>query len=131
MPLARPLGVRQWKLELASLILPIALALPFSFAPAHAQAPASPWKDLQVLPKDISKPELKGIMKTMSKALGVDCDFCHKEPNMEADTPKKRLARDMMQMTAELNKKYRPSTNGKVTCYTCHRGEKEPSGPPK
>jgi hypothetical protein len=48
---------------------------------------------------------------------------------MEADTEKKRIARDMMRMTAELNKKYRATTNGKVTCMTCHRGKARPEDP--
>mgnify|MGYP000252241675 CR=1 FL=1 len=115
-------------------------ALPFCFAlslaqaqdPAHQAAPAGgQWKALEVLPKDITKPKLKEIMKAQSKALGVDCDHCHKEPNMEADTPKKKIAREMMLMTAELNKKYRATTNGKVTCWSCHRGEKLPAENPK
>lgn len=133
MPLPHPHSGRpgkRWKSALASLALPFALVLSFSSAEAQAPGP-SMWKDLRVLPKEISKPELKGVMKNMSKALGVDCDFCHKEPNMEAETPKKKLARDMMQMTDELNKKYRPSTNGKITCFTCHRGDKRPAEAPK
>lgn len=134
MPLPHPHRGRLWKSTFASLALPFALML--SFSSAQAQAPAPPaapsmWKDLRVLPKEISKPELKSIMKTMSKSLGVDCDLCHKEPNMEADTPNKKIAREMMQMTAELNKKYRPTTNGKVTCFTCHRGDKRPAEAPK
>lgn len=52
--------------------------------------------DLQVLPKTISKADLKAVMKLQSKALGVDCDFCHKSPNMEADTDHKKVAREMM-----------------------------------
>lgn len=101
-------------------------------APAQAGKPANPpptgggfWKDLQILPKNISKDELKKTMKAMSKDLGVDCSFCHEEPNMEKDTNKKKLAREMMQMTSDINKKY-PSTMKKVTCFTCHRGKEEP-----
>lgn len=99
-------------------------------APAQAGKPAPPagggfWKDLQILPKNISKDELKKTMKAMSKDLGVDCSFCHEEPNMEKDTNKKKLAREMMQMTGDINKKY-PSTMKKVTCFTCHRGKEEP-----
>lgn len=85
------------------------------------------FKDLQVMPKDVTKAQLKAVMKEQSKALGVDCDHCHKEPDMAADTPKKTIAREMMRMTAELNKKYRSTTNGKVTCWSCHRGEKRPA----
>jgi hypothetical protein len=109
---------------------PAAAAAPA--APAQAGKPATPpqagggfWKDLQILPKNISKDELKKTMKAMSKDLGVDCSFCHEEPNMEKDTNKKKLAREMMQMTSDINKKY-PATMKKVTCFTCHRGKEEP-----
>jgi hypothetical protein len=97
--------------------------------PPLAVAPAGPgvFKDLQVLPKDTTKAQIKAIMKEQSKALGVDCDHCHKEPDMAADTPKKTIAREMMKMTAELNKKYRSTTNGKVTCWSCHRGAMRPA----
>jgi len=103
---------------------------PATATAAAAKPPGSPagggaWKDLQVLPKNISKDELKKIMKSMSKDLGVDCSFCHDEPNMEKDTNKKKLAREMMQMTSEISRRY-PSTMKKVTCWTCHRGKEEP-----
>lgn len=94
-----------------------------------AQAPPSLFKDLQVLKKDITKDELKSIMKAQGKALGVDCDFCHKSPDMAAETNKKKIAREMMQMVAELNRKY-PGLMKKVTCNTCHRGKAEPEATP-
>ncbi len=109
--------------------------VPPAAAPAQAQAAppsaaAKPgatggWKDLQLLPKNISKDELKKTMKAMSRDLGVDCSFCHEEPNMEKDTNKKKLAREMMKMTTEINRNY-ASVMKKVTCFTCHRGKEEP-----
>ncbi|PSM31238.1 hypothetical protein BVG81_006430 [Haliangium sp. UPWRP_2] len=93
--------------------------------PGLAPGGSGAWKDLQVLSKTISRDELKKTMKAMSKDLGVDCSFCHEEPNMEKDTNKKTLAREMMQMTSEINKRY-ASTMKKVTCFTCHRGKEEP-----
>lgn len=99
-------------------------------APAPAGAGAGGFKDLQVLPKTISKADLKAVMKLQSKALGVDCDFCHKSPNMEADTDHKKVAREMMQMVNDINKKY-PTTMKKVSCWTCHRGRGEPEKQPK
>jgi len=48
------------------------------------QAPI--FKNLQVLPKNIGKDELKAIMKAQSKALGVDCDHCHDMPDADKDT---------------------------------------------
>lgn len=106
---------------------PAAAAAPAQAGKAATPTPggAGPWKDLQVLPKNISKDELKKTMKSMSRDLGVDCSFCHEEPDMVKDTNKKKLAREMMQMTSDINKKY-PATMKKVTCFTCHRGKEEP-----
>lgn len=120
-----------------SIVIPLVLFAPLIGAQGPAQPPpapstaAGPWKNLKVLPKNITKPELKAIMKAQSKALGVDCDYCHKEPNMEAETEKKQVAREMMRLTDDVNKKYRSATDGKVTCWSCHRGEKHPAAPPK
>lgn len=57
-------------------------------APAPAPAPQvqrpparnpipDTFTNLQVLPKDISKPDLVGIMKTFSVTLDKRCSFCH------------------------------------------------------
>jgi hypothetical protein len=116
------------------LALLIAVALPRAQAqPKVAPAATGPvlFKNLQVLPKEITKAELKATMKGYSKALGVDCEFCHKEPDMDFDTPKKKVAREMMTLTKEVNVKYRSSLGKKnVSCFTCHRGQKEPAEPP-
>ena len=86
----------------------------------------SPWKNLQFLPKDIKKDELKAIMKAQAKALGVECDHCHQMPDADKDTKPKKAAREMMQMTFEVNKKYMHDPKEQVTCYTCHRGKEKP-----
>lgn len=105
---------------------------------AQAPKPAGPppaagavvFKNLQVLPKDITKPALKATMREMAKSLNVDCDHCHKEPDMAADTDKKKIAREMMEMVKTINTKF-PMTLKKVTCWTCHRGKPEPDPGPK
>lgn len=105
------------------------------------------FKNLQVLPKETDKPTLKKIMKEQSKALGVECDYCHKEPNMADDTDKKKLSRDMMKLVDEINQGafkadvkagpkalvkardyYQKKLAGKkdITCNTCHQGKEEP-----
>ena len=101
---------------------------PKAAAPAAAGAPV--FKNLQFLPKDITKPALRMTMKEMAKALNVDCDHCHKEPDMAADTDKKKIAREMMEMVKTINTKF-PMTLKKVTCWTCHRGKPEPDPGPK
>src|SRR6185503_9264750 len=83
----------------------LALALPLSFVSAIALADGL--KNLQVLPKTTSKDEIKQIMKSQAKALGVECDFCHDVPDMASDkNPKKLTARQMIKMTAEINQRW-------------------------
>lgn len=81
-------------------------------------------KNLKVL-KGMSKADIKKNMKGIAGALGVQCDHCHDTDDMAKDTPKKEAARQMMLMTADLNKKYFKGEN-KVGCITCHNGKPEP-----
>jgi hypothetical protein len=101
------------------------LALIFGVLFAAGPA-AADFKNLQVLPKNISKDELKAIMKAQSKALGVECDHCHAMPDAEKDTDNKKVAREMMKMTAEINDKFIKDPKNKVVCATCHRGKESP-----
>ncbi|MDQ6756899.1 MAG: c-type cytochrome [Bacteroidota bacterium] len=99
------------------------------------------FKNLKILPKDISKQDLDSIMHNYSYSLGVKCDFCHvhnEEKNtwdMASDAnPYKLIARKMMLMTTDINKKYFKPEGGKkneqaiqtITCYSCHKGEAIP-----
>lgn len=106
--------------------------------------PAPEHKNLQILPKDISKENLKAIMDGFTAALNVKCGYCHvrnnetKEWDYAADTKhKKKEARDMMKMTNDLNSNYfgvdmtQPNPKVAITCYTCHRGEEHPVFAPK
>lgn len=74
-------------------------------------------------------------MNFMVQALGVTCNTCHVPRNFASeDKPLKLKARQMLEMTAALNKQYFPdhtpkdgeSVLGRVTCYTCHKGEQIP-----
>jgi hypothetical protein len=106
------------------------------------------FKNLKVLSKNISNDELEIIMKEFKTALGVKCGFCHapsktdpKKMDFASDENEhKDIARGMMRMSMRINKKYFKDTNKdnnkdsiqvNVTCFTCHRGEKEPKHPPK
>lgn len=96
-------------------------------------------KNLKVLPRDISHEELENVMRGFKDALGVKCSFCHAP---RKDDPKKldfasdenehkEIARDMMRMTARINKKFFKNRQvAAVTCYTCHRGNEEPVSQP-
>jgi|HubBroStandDraft_6_1064221.scaffolds.fasta_scaffold81897_2 photosynthetic reaction center cytochrome c subunit len=74
--------------------------------------------------------QLVPAMQFISASLGVECTFCHVEGKMELDDKgPKKTAREMMAMTAELNKN---SFGGRheVTCYSCHHGAEHPAGTP-
>lgn len=94
------------------------------------------WKNLKVLPKDISEENLKGLMRGYNTALGVKCNYCHTEIkdsdklDFAADTKKeKEYARHMITMTKKLNAENfnwendpNPDNVNVVTCTMCHRG---------
>jgi len=98
--------------------------------------------NLQVLPKNIPVPELMSTMRGFTKALGVECEFCHtrdpqtNKPNFASDAnPNKGIARIMIAMTKEINAKYLSQVKDPdstpadktVTCGTCHRGNSMPT----
>ena len=99
------------------------------------------YKNLQILPKDISKDQLVEIMKSFTHGLGVRCIFCHEgedgQPlstyNFESDKkPEKLKARIMMNMTKDINSKYLSEFSKfnknvmQVKCMTCHHGVEIP-----
>jgi len=86
------------------------------------------FKNLQVLPKNMSNDEMKTTMKAISDALGVKCDYCHIMSAMEKDTPKKTIAVMMFKMAGDINTKYSGNFASKkrIGCVTCHNGQKIP-----
>jgi hypothetical protein len=113
-------------------------------APAAA-ATQSQYKNLQVLPQDISREQLMATMRGFTRGLGVRCNHCHvvaaTTPKEELDFPldakdEKRNARTMLRMTMDINRNWLvrvdPKNAGeqRVTCWTCHRGKPEPEAPP-
>jgi photosynthetic reaction center cytochrome c subunit len=96
---------------------------------ATAQTSEQAFKNIQVL-KGIPVDDFMGTMGIMSAATGFDCSECHTGAGTDAvdwaaDTPRKRTARRMVEMTSALN---RTSFGGRqvVTCWTCHRGRDRP-----
>lgn len=100
------------------------------------------YKNLKVLPGDISKEQMDSVMHHFTASLNVKCNFCHartadnKAFDFASDANKHKLvARDMMTMTNDLNKKYFNHTGSAltlnsqlvVTCYTCHHGATDPA----
>jgi hypothetical protein len=73
----------------------------------------SDFKNLQILPKDISNHDLDSVMHHFSASLGVRCNFCHVRNEAEKkmdfasdDKPEKKVARKMMLMAIDINKNY-------------------------
>jgi hypothetical protein len=97
--------------------------------------------NLKVLPKDISGEDLHKVMKVFSTSLGVHCNYCHVAQKVEGqdrphmdfasdDKQEKDVARDMMRMTASINRDFLPKmgdhTLEQITCVTCHNGHSTP-----
>jgi len=68
-------------------------------------------------------------MQEISRALGVECSYCHSAPRGSGlPQPKKDIARAMMAMTASLNASIQEATGKpssqtvRVECVTCHHG---------
>jgi len=99
------------------------------------------FKNLQVLPKNISADSLDKIMDGFTVSMGKDdCNYCHVKDKLtntiiyeKDDKPEKEIARNMMRMTMDINKKYfqfneevTAAQVQAVTCYTCHKGQPIP-----
>lgn len=100
------------------------------------------YKNLKILPKNISKEDLDKVMDSFKAALGVKCGFCH-APSKDStqhwpdfasdDKPEKNIARHMMKMTSKINNKYFSYNKNEsgvavpaIECMTCHRGKEHP-----
>lgn len=96
------------------------------------------YKNLKILPQDITKEQMDSVMDHFSISLGVHCNYCHAktEDNTHLDFPsdakgEKNIARKMMTMTTGINTTnfdIGPTLTAKpmVTCYTCHHGQEQP-----
>ena len=104
--------------------------------------PSNEFKNLKVLPKNISSKELSKIMvDDITDGLGVSCSFCHKEDQethrldyASDENPEKQIARQMMRMATRINRHFFKTRHANVgdstlvvTCYTCHRGSPRPA----
>lgn len=127
------------KLTVTTVLLS-AVAL-MAMSPIVKQADDTNFKNLKVLPKNISKEEMHKTMEEWEHALGAKCSFCHarnedtKKMDFASDAkPEKQMAREMYKMTQEINKKYfhaeKDSTGvykeSSINCYSCHRGVSHP-----
>jgi len=122
--------------------LAVVISLATLASPLLAQGPPrEEFTNLKVLPKDIAPEELRALMNTFTRALGVRCIQCHvgeegkpfkHEDFAKDDKPAKLKAREMMRMTQDLNDKYlanladRSEPPIRIKCVTCHHGVTQP-----
>ena len=143
--------------SLGSLLILILGCTSSTTQPATAPAAKSTeFKNLQVLPQEITRDQLLATMRSFTRGLGVRCNHCHvvtaTEPEEKLDFPsdakeEKRVARVMYQMAKEINgpwlerveaaeghaeaaEEAAPNAPWRVSCWTCHRGKTEPEMPP-
>jgi photosynthetic reaction center cytochrome c subunit len=114
-----------------SLLLAIAGAGAQSIAPNAPAAPAGPklaeeeFKNIQAL-KGIPAEQVIPSMQFIAASLGVECEYCHVAHANEKDDKKPKVtARKMINMMMAINKDNFES-HREVTCYSCHRGSRDP-----
>ena len=74
--------------------------------------------------------DTKVRMEFFNRALGVECAHCHVEGKWTDDTrPQFGIARNMARMVLAVNE--RLSKPDRVSCWTCHRGQAQPSRQPR
>lgn len=116
------------------------------------------WKNLQILPQNISEDGLDSVMHHFTASLNVKCNYCHvrntetnKMDFAKDDKPEKQIARKMMLMAIDINKNHFSEIEADmndgmqgnvadtsssqymlkyVTCYTCHKGVEHPKNNP-
>jgi Photosynthetic reaction centre cytochrome C subunit len=138
---------------IAGLLLIAGCATATAPAAAPQPAPNPEFRNLQVLPRDITREQLLATMRTFTRGLGVRCNHCHvvtatapKEVlDFPADTKEeKRVARVMLRMVNDINGTWMHRVEEaegehvdasappemRVVCWTCHRGKTEPEAPP-
>jgi tetratricopeptide (TPR) repeat protein len=107
-----------------------------------AQIPDPPYKNTTILPKDMPKSELVGMLRSFSMSLGVRCSHCHvpgENPEdlgsfdfASDDKDTKKIAREMMKLSGDINKTLAASIGSmrpepiQVRCVTCHHGVAKP-----
>ena len=91
------------------------------------------FKNIRAL-KGIPVDDFMETMGLMTAALSFDCSDCHEGAGTDkvdwaADTPRKVVARTMVNMVATINKN---NFGGRhlVTCWTCHRNRDKPLATP-
>jgi hypothetical protein len=123
-------------------IITFSLASIVTFVALTSMAPDKPeYKNLKVLPKNLTHEQLGNIMGEWERSLGVNCGFCHvrdqeaKKMDFVSDAkPEKDAARHMYKMMNKINQKFFQAKKDSlgmmmrsgINCNTCHRGAAHP-----
>jgi photosynthetic reaction center cytochrome c subunit len=87
------------------------------------------FKNIQVL-KGIPADQIIPTMQFITASLGVECEYCHVQGAFDKDDKKpKQVARKMIEMMFAINAD-NFDRHREVTCYSCHRGGKDPVSMP-
>lgn len=123
--------MRRNLLKMVPVFIVIAVGLVVYGLPGESQDSGSELKNVQVL-KGMTKDEIQEYMSDVVDFLGVEkCTFCHVRDKSSDELEHKVIAREYMKLTKELNEGFFKDKETKVTCFTCHRGEKKPISRPK
>lgn len=118
----------------ATSVFLLALSIPVSAGATQDSRPPRPPENVKIL-TELQVPEIRTEMQRIATALGVKCDHCHVQGNFASDEKSpKRMARRMLEMTRALNTQYFPkhevkegeSILGRISCVSCHQGERVP-----
>ena len=131
-------------LKACMVISGVTLSLGLGFSGAGAQSASQPsqapaaasfklaeeqFKNIQAL-KGIPADQVVPSMQFISASLGVECEYCHVHGAMEKDDKKPKVtARKMIAMMMAINLDNFEDRRD-VTCFSCHRGAKDPVGTP-
>jgi hypothetical protein len=94
------------------------------------------FKNVKVL-KGLPAGHFLDAMEGFSHALGTNCKKCHDTENFASDDKEaKKVAREMVRMTEDINEKYikampEMDKDAHVGCFTCHHGQSNPNARPK
>ena len=109
-------------LKILLLLVSVSLFAQDAPRPEQKKGPPPAPKNLKLLQAS----EIRATMGAFRVALGVQCTACHVQGDFASDeNHHKEIARKMIEMTREINAKF-PDGKTHVTCYSCHRGTKEP-----
>ncbi len=113
-----------------SFVVLLSLALAVEATPASKDVGrGEELKNVEVMDPTMRLVDARRYMIQFNKALGVQCRDCHVLKDFSSDEkPLKLVARDMMKMQVDINETWFKGKGEIVTCWSCHRGERKPSG---